>query len=40
MWLPIPYPKHLNEVHHREGFGDDYRKQHDAVCRALGDAPG
>ena len=35
LWIPIPYPKKLDDVHHREGFGQEYRKQHEAICRSL-----
>ena len=35
LWIPIPYPRSLHEVHHREGFPPDHQKQHDALCAAL-----
>jgi len=34
-WIPIPYPKSLHDVHHREGFPASHAAQHDAVCAAL-----
>jgi len=34
-WIPIPYPRKLTDVHHREGFPQSYASQHTAVCGAL-----
>jgi len=38
-WLPIPYPKELNAVHHRDGWPAEHRLQHAALCAALGAKP-
>jgi hypothetical protein len=35
MWLPIPYPLSLNDVHHREGFGPELVAHHRGMCTAL-----
>jgi hypothetical protein len=35
LWISIPYPKSLHDVHHREGFPAEHKKQHDDLCAAL-----
>jgi hypothetical protein len=34
-WISIPYPKAVHDVHHREGFPSEHKKQHEALCAAL-----
>ena len=37
MWLPIPYPAKLTDVHHREGYPAKYVAQHKNLCTKLED---
>ncbi|MEM6991222.1 MAG: hypothetical protein AAF721_12010 [Myxococcota bacterium] len=35
-WLPTPYPKRLDDIHHRQPFGKaEFREQYRAVCTRL-----
>lgn len=34
-WFPLPYPRALEEPHHRETFTPEFRAQYEAVCAQL-----
>ncbi len=37
LWVPIPYPKILSSVHHRETYQDAYQNDHTTLCSTMGE---
>ena len=34
-WIPTPYPRHIEELHHRGSFTQEFRENYQALCTQL-----